>query len=220
MASLKPLVLHGHDSAPNPPKVAIILKELNLPYEKVDYDFVQIKQEPFISLNPNGRMPALVDPNNNDITLFESGAIIDYLVATYDKSHTISYPPSDPKYHITRCWEHFQMSGQGPYFGQKVWFERNHPEKIESAIERYRNEMKRVTGVIDSHLKKGDNEYLTGDRVTYADLMFIPWIAIHPVFNPEVDLSEYEAYGAWVERLMKRPAVKTVVDVMLAGHKK
>ncbi len=79
-----------------------------------------IKQKPYTDVNPNGRVPSIKDPNTG-ITLWESGAIIDYLIDTYDKEGKLSYTEFPQKYE-QRCWEHFQMSGQGPYFGQLAWF--------------------------------------------------------------------------------------------------
>jgi glutathione S-transferase len=97
--------------------VAIILKELNIPYENKGIEFSDLKQEPFESLNPNGRVPAMEDPNTG-ITLFESGAIIEYLVETYDKENKLQpYTTAQEKY-LSKSWLHFQMSGQGPYFGK------------------------------------------------------------------------------------------------------
>jgi glutathione S-transferase len=84
--------------------------------------------EPFESLNPNGRVPAITDPNTS-LTLWESGAIVEYLLATYDPSQTLSYPSSPNKF-LTQSWLHFQTSGQGPYFGQRAWFVFYHPSII------------------------------------------------------------------------------------------
>ncbi|KAG5949633.1 hypothetical protein E4U53_005804 [Claviceps sorghi] len=205
MSSLKPLILYSHVGGPNPWKVAIILEELGLPYEARNLDFTSVKAEPFISLNPNGRVPGLEDPNTN-ISLWESGAIIDYLIDHYDTSHKLSYATSPEKYQ-TRVWEHFQMSGQGPYFGQLVWFSRYHPDKVPSAVTRYANEVKRVTGVIDAHLKKQKTEYLVGDKLTYADLMFVPWAVYIAKVDEDLHLEEYDAYSAWLKRLTDRPVV-------------
>jgi glutathione S-transferase len=97
------------------------------------------------------------------------------------------------------------MSGQGPYFGQKAWFERYHPEKVPSAIERYRNEIKRVIGVIDEHLRRQGTEYLVGDRATYADIMWIPWFHALGAIAPEIDTTQWEAYTAWYNKVVARP---------------
>ncbi|KAL6400032.1 glutathione-s-transferase theta, gst [Ilyonectria robusta] len=209
MSDMKTLILHSHANGPNPWKVALVLEELGLPYQNKWADFAQIKKEPFLSLNPNGRVPALEDPNTG-ISLWESGAIIDYLVDRYDKDEKLHYASLSEKY-MTRCWEHFQMSGQGPYFGQKAWFTVFHAEKIPSAIERYANEIKRVNGVINVHLEKQGTDYLVGDKITYADLMFIPWARMVPTIAPEVDSSGLDKYNAWLDRMCRRPAVVKVL---------
>lgn len=106
------------------------------------------------------------------------------------------------------------MSGQGPYFGQKSWFELFHPERIPSAIERYSNEVKRVIGVIDSHLVKQGTDYLVGDKCTYADLMFIPYFrALSNIMAPEIDQTQWEAHSAWLDRISNRPAAARVLAV-------
>lgn len=113
MSSLKPITLYSHAAGPNPWKVAIILEELGVPYHNV---FPKVKEEPFLSINPNGRVPAIEDPNTG-ITLWESGAIITYLIDNYDKDEKISYKSTPEKY-LSDQWLAFQISGQGPYFGQ------------------------------------------------------------------------------------------------------
>lgn len=115
MASLKPLIFYGSAHGPNPWKVVIILHELNLPFTTNYIRHDEVKQEPYTSLNPNGRVPALKDPNTG-IVIWESGAIIEYLVENYDVEHKISHSESQKKWH-ERQFLHFQMSGQGPYFG-------------------------------------------------------------------------------------------------------
>jgi len=103
------------------------------------------------------------------------------------------------------------MSGQGPYFGQKNWFSMWHPERLPSAIKRYSDETLRITGVIDAHLKKNNSEYLVGNKITYADLMFIVYYKIFPTFiAPEVDLDMFPYYTAWMNRMVARPAVAKV----------
>lgn len=108
----------------------------------MDVDSAVIKQEPFISLNPNGRVPVIKDPNTG-ITLWESGAIVEYLVETYDKEKKMTFD-SFPEKYLLKQYLHFQMSGQGPYYGQLGWFSFFHPEKIESAISRYEEQTFRV----------------------------------------------------------------------------
>ena len=119
-----------------------------------------LKKPPFEKLNPNGRVPAIEDPNTG-IVLAESGAIIEYLQETYDKDNTLNYTSSPEKFQVKQ-WLHFQMSGQGPYFGQAMWFTKFHHEKLKSPQDRYLNEIKRVLSVLDRHLE--GKQYLVGDK--------------------------------------------------------
>lgn len=121
------------------------------------------------------------------------------------------------------------MSGQGPYFGQRVWFTRYHPEKIQSAQDRYSGEIRRVLEVLDKHLKTAGTEYLVGNKYTYADLSFIPWNMLLPfifedgsdAFHAQVE-KELPHYWAWWQRCFNRPAVQKMKkdrDAALAqGH--
>lgn len=99
---------------PNPMKVEAVLLELELPYEMKDFDMSVLHTPVYEKYNPNGRVPALIDPNNGDFTIWESGAIIEYLIDTYDQAGKISHPSGNEKY-LEKQWLHFQMSGQGPY---------------------------------------------------------------------------------------------------------
>lgn len=201
--SLKPIVLYGHATGPNPWKVVMTLEELNIPYNVKMVDFPDMKKEPFESVNPNGRVPAIEDPNTG-ITLWESGAILEYLVETYDKQHTISFASGSQDYFYAKQWLHFQMSGQGPYFGQAVWFTRFHHEKLESAKERYYKEINRVSGVLDKYL--AGKEYLVGNKFSYVDLAFVPWFEILPWL--EIDVSkDFPNLDAWLNRQKARPAI-------------
>lgn len=97
-----------------------MLEELEIPYEIVSFRFEEVKQQPFIDINPNGRVPAIVDPNHDDLVLWESGAIINYIVEQYDTEKRLTYESLKERHHANQ-WLHFQMSGQGPYFGQASW---------------------------------------------------------------------------------------------------
>ncbi|OOQ83833.1 putative glutathione S-transferase [Penicillium brasilianum] len=207
--SLQPIKLYGHGPGPNPWKVVMVFEELNIPYVSIAVDFAEMKKEPYVSVNPNGRVPAIEDPNTG-ITLWESGAILEYLVETYDKEHTISFDAGSKDYFLAKQWLHFQMSGQGPYFGQAVWFTRFHPEKIESAKERYVKEIRRVSGVLDKFL--ADKEYLVGDKFSFVDLAFIPWFFVVTLFD--IDLAkEFPNVEAWLNRQKARPAVEKALKL-------
>ncbi|PWY90668.1 glutathione S-transferase [Aspergillus heteromorphus CBS 117.55] len=209
--SLKPIILHGSLIGANPWKVAMIINELEVPYEINSFPFSEIKKEPYISLNPNGRTPAIEDPNTG-IILWESGAIIEYLVETYDKEHKISFQAGTPEYYHAKQYLYFQVSGQGPYFGQSIWFREFHPEKIASAQERYKNEALRVSGVLNGILK--DREYLVGGKYTYADGSFVAWYeAWGRIVGDGVDMEqEFPNLHAWLKRLRERPAIVKAIQ--------
>lgn len=200
----------------------MILSELSIPYETTYLDFPSIKREPYTHLNPNGRVPAIHDANTG-ITLWESGAIVDYLIATYDtQHHKLSFPAGSPEDWHCKQWLAFQISGQGPYYGQGVYF--SVYEDVPVARERFLKEIERTIGVLDSWLKGEEGgvarEFLVGGRVTYADVAFVPWAAlVEMVFGLKGDEGKerfellrerFPDYWAWIERVMARDEVKKV----------
>ncbi|CAL5867863.1 uncharacterized protein PFLUO_LOCUS2084 [Penicillium psychrofluorescens] len=212
--SLKPLTLWtllGHAGTPNPWKVLMILEELKVPYEPKPVDLDDVKKEAYVSVNPNGRVPALEDPNTG-ITIWESGAILEYLVDTYDKQHTISFPAGSKEYYESKQWLYYQMSGQGPYFGQAVWFTIYHPEKLPSALERYVDEIRRVSGVLNRSLQ--NKEYLVGGKYSYVDAAFVPWFEVAALFwSTEMDLEKsFPHVNSWLNRIKARPAIAKTID--------
>ncbi|KAG9884465.1 glutathione S-transferase, partial [Aureobasidium melanogenum] len=223
--SLKPILIHGHAGGPNPWKVVLAMKELGLPYEHKLWDFPDLKKPEYEKLCVNGRTPTIEDPNTG-ITLWESGAIVEYLIEQYDKENKFTYTSSPEKY-LLKQWLHFQVSGQGPYFGQRVWFNIYHETKIDSAVERYSKEIKRVLTVLDKHLKQQGTEYLVGDKYTYADLSFIPWQMLLPfifgeqsdAFHAEVE-KELPHYWAWWQRISNRPATQEMKKEREANFQK
>ncbi|KAI0202744.1 glutathione S-transferase [Astrocystis sublimbata] len=216
MSNLQPLIVYSSGPAPNPYKVAFVLEELGLPWKFESLPMPDLKKEPFTNLNPNGRVPTLVDPNK-DMTIWESGAIVDYLIEEYDNEAKLHYSTLKEK-NATRSWQYFQVSGQGPYFGQLGWFTNHHSEKIPSAIERYTDEVKRIIGVMDGHLAKNGTDFLVGDKATYADLMFIPYfksvgMGKLTLMAKDVDTTQWAHYTAWMKRLHERPAVAKVAKI-------
>ncbi|GJE90957.1 glutathione S-transferase [Phanerochaete sordida] len=210
MSHGKQFTLYSHKGGPNGWKVAFVLEELGLTYESVYLEFSKNEQKApeFLKLCPNGRIPALVDHKNGDFVVWESNAIIQYIVDKYDTEHKISVAPGTDEYYTQLQWLYFQASGQGPYFGQAGWFMFYHQEKLPSAIERYRAEIKRVLGVLESVLSK--QEYLVANRVTIADLSFVPWnIAAATRLLENFDFEkEFPATAKWHKALFERPAVK------------
>lgn len=211
--SLEPITIYGKHG-PNPPKVRMLCEELDLPYNLQDTQFTDLKKPEFLAINPNGRMPAIHDPNT-DLRLWESGAILEYLVEKYDTEHRISFPAGSHEAQHAHQWLFFQVSGQGPYYGQAVWFTKYHSEQIESAKERYYKEIERVTSVLDGHLQKQDKgtdgPWLVGGKFSYADLSFVPWQVMAGVLGDKIDVKKYTAVSDWLERLKKREAIGKVV---------
>ena len=224
-SQLKPIKVWGKQG-PNPPKVAILLAELGLPQEIIAYPISDVKKPEYLAINPNGRLPAMYDPNT-DITLWESGAIVEYLIEKYDTKHHISFAPGTRESYEAKQWLHFQVSGQGPYYGQAAWFKLYHPEQVPSAFDRYVNEMKRVTGVLEGYLAQqkekygadSDGPWLVGNKLSYADIAFIPWQILAGRFyrKDQFDEDDYPLVKEWLGKMTSRPLVKQVVDPAF-GH--
>lgn len=161
----------------------------------------------------HSRVPAIQDPNT-DVTLWESGAIIEYLIETYDKAKQLTYDTVPEKFQLKQ-WLFFQASGQGPYFGQAIWFERYHQEKLPSAQQRYKDQVLRVYDVLNRALEGRD--YLVGDKCTYADISFIAWDhRFQVVFKNEFAIEKlekkYPNYVRWHKTVAARKAVKEVLE--------
>ncbi|KAH0551430.1 hypothetical protein GP486_007356 [Trichoglossum hirsutum] len=195
---------------PNGIKIAIALEELGLPYKvhTIALSKGEQKEPWFLDINPNGRIPALTDsfPDGRSIRLFESGSILQYLVEQYDPDHKISYPRGSRETYEVNNWLFFQNAGVGPMQGQANHFARYAPEKIPYAISRYQNETKRLYGILDKHLAESKSEYLVGDRCTIADITHWGWVAGSGWAG--IELSQFPALKAWMERMLARPGVE------------
>lgn len=217
-SQLKPIKLWGA-GGPNPPKVAIVLEELGVPYEVDPVPFTDTRRPEYLAINPNGRLPSIHD-SNTSLTLWESGAILEYLVEQYDTQHNISFALGTTESYHAKQWLFFQVSGQGPYYGQAAWFKRSHPEQLPSALERYVKETNRHAGVVEGWLAKqkekhgsGDGPWLIGDKCSFADLAFIPWHKImigYILSKEEFDEDNYPNMKDWIDRMCLRESVKTV----------
>lgn len=116
------------------------------------------------------------------------------------------------EFYHARQWLYYQVTGQGPYYGQAVWFKRYHAERMDSAVERYVNEIKRVSKALDRWLE--DKEWLVGDRISYADLAFVPWQnGAQSVWSDErYDEKKFPHMTAWLKRMAERPKVKELIE--------
>ncbi len=188
-------------ATPNGYKASIALEELELPYtvHPLDLGKLEQKEEAFLELNPNGRIPVIVDRENDDLVVFESGAILLYLA-----ERTGRLIPADPTARSQVIqWLMFQMGGIGPMQGQANVFYRYAPEPIPYAIERYQKETRRLYEVLERRLAGRD--YLVGDY-SIADIASFTWVRAHEWSG--VSLDGLGRVARWLERIEARPAVQ------------
>lgn len=237
---LEGFTLFSHRSAPNGFKVAIVLSELNLDYNTIFLDFNNGEQRApeFVSINPNARVPALIDHNVDNLSIWESGSIILYLVNKMLKEFGECSLWSDnlsDQSQIT-SWVFFQTSGHAPMIGQALHFRYFHSQQVPSAVERYTDEVRRVYGVVEMALAERrealimelDTEnaaaysagttplsqsrffdypvWLVGERITIADLAFVPWNNVVDRIGIDIKVELPEVYK-WTKHMMRRPAV-------------
>lgn len=188
-------------STPNGIKVSIALEELKLPYTVTPIslsDRVQ-KEDWFLKINPNGRIPAIIDHDNDEFAVFESGAILIYLAHTAG-----SLLPTDLKGEsLVMQWLMFQMGGLGPMMGQANVFFRYAEQKIPYAINRYQREVRRLLKVLDHRL--GEEEYLAGEY-SIADIANWSWARSYKWSGVEID--GFDNLRRWLDAIAARPAVE------------
>ena len=188
-------------ATPNGHKVSIALEELALPYslKVLDLSKGEQKTPAFLAINPNGRIPAIVDRDEGDFAVFESGACLMYLA---EKTGQLLPTEFKARSRVIQ-WLMFQMGGIGPMMGQANVFYRYFPEKIQPAIDRYQGESKRLFRVLDGHLK--DHEFLAGDY-SIADIAHFAWVRTHRWSGVEVD--DLPHLQRWLDAIRARPAVE------------
>jgi GSH-dependent disulfide-bond oxidoreductase len=188
-------------ATPNGWKVSIALEELGLPYtvRPIALGKLEQKEEWFLEINPNGRIPAIIDHGNGDFAVFESGAILIYLAEKTGK-----LLPTEPKSRSRVLqWLMFQMGGVGPMMGQANVFFRYAPEKIPYAIDRYQRESRRLFEVLERQLKNGT--YIAGEEYSIADIALHSWVAGHEWSGVSID--GLPALKRWLDLVGARPAV-------------
>jgi glutathione S-transferase/GST-like protein len=188
-------------ATPNGYKISIALEELALPYDLrvLEFSKQEQKEDWYVALNPNGRIPTIVDHDADDFVVFESGAILIYLA---EKTGRLLPVDTKGRSRVLQ-WLMFQMSGVGPMMGQANVFFRYLPEKIPLAIDRYQGEVRRLFGVLDRQL--ANNEYIAGEY-SIADIAHWPWIYSHSWSG--VPLDDFSHLRRWSEQVGARSAVK------------
>jgi GST-like protein len=193
-------------ATPNGWKISTTLEELGLPYtmHPINITKGEQKQPEYLRINPNGRIPAIVDREEDNFAVFESGAIMLYLA-----EKTGRLMPTDRKGRSRVIqWLMFQMSGVGPMQGQAHVFLRYFPEKIPAAIQRYQNETRRLYTVLDTRLQ--ESEYLAGDY-SIADIAAWAWVRAHPWAG--VTLDGLPQLQRWLTAIEQRPAAQRGVKI-------
>ena len=202
-------------ATPNGVKVHIMLEEVQLPYRvhAIDIGAGDQFDPEYLKLNPNNKIPTIVDdesPDRKPFAVFESGAILLYLA---EKTGQL-LPATQRARHTVIQWLMFQMGSIGPMLGQTHHFRQYAPEKIPYAIDRYTNETRRLYGVLDKRL--GEEEYLAGDY-SIADIATWPWIRLYE--RQGQDLADFPNVKRWHEAIEARPAAKKGVE-LLSGDRK
>ncbi len=194
---------------PNGHKISIMLEELRVPYSVKYVDIGKGEQfEPsFLKISPNNRMPAIIDPEGpggKPISVFESGAILQYLGRKFGRF----YPADERLRTEIDQWLFWQMGGLGPMAGQAHHFRQYAPEKVPYAIDRYTKEVNRLYGVLNERL--ADCEYLAGDY-SIADIASFPWTRSYE--KQGQDLNDFPNMKRWFEAVAARPAVQRGLEV-------
>lgn len=190
-------------------KPVIFLEEAEVEYDLTYIDFSKKEQKSdwYMKLNPNGRIPTIIDRGNKDFAVFESGAILWYLAEKYQR-----FLPQDQKTRSqTLQWLMFQMGGIGPMMGQAMYFQRiAEPQghRDEFAIERYVNESRRLLEVLDKQLE--DQAFLIGDEFTIADIATYPWARAY--YWAKVSVDGLNNLKAWFDRIDERPATQRALE--------
>lgn len=201
-----PLTLYASPS-PAASCVPVALEELDLQYNVKTLNMKEREQksEWYLKINPNGRLPALIDHSKEDFVVWESSAILLYIAQHYDTEGKISYDPiKEPKLYSEQLqWIFFSHGGLAPMEGQAGHFLRLAPEDIPYAIKRYQDETRRLYSVLEERLK--GREWLVGPHYSLADIKAFPWIRT-ALFSVEIDVGkEYPNLHNWLRRILDRP---------------
>lgn len=202
----QPDILLYTAATPNGWKIAVMLEELGVPYDVVSVNLSakEQKREAYLSINPNGRIPAIVDRSNANFAVFESGAILIYLARKYGRFLPTTF---NEESRVVQ-WLMFQMAGVGPMMGQANVFYRYMPEKIPVAIQRYQSECRRLFEVLDRQLQ--GREFIC-DEFSIADIAHWCWIRIHEWGG--IDVAGLDNLMGWAARMAARPGCDRGIKV-------
>ncbi|MEG1092363.1 MAG: glutathione S-transferase N-terminal domain-containing protein [Acinetobacter sp.] len=197
---------------PNGHKISIALEEMGLEYQIIPINILENDQfqSDFLAISPNNKIPAIVDqdgPHGRAISIFESGAILQYL----GRKTGLFYPTDEVKRIQVEQWLMWQMGGLGPMLGQNHHFSRFAPERIAYATERYVNESKRLYGVLNKQLV--GQEYVAGEY-SIADMAIFPWLLRHDW--QQITLEDYPEVSKYIDRLNARPAVQKALAIQVS----
>ena len=190
------------DSTPNGFKISIALEELGASYDfkNVDFSIEEQKKPSFLAINPNGKIPVLIDKSAEDFILFESGAILQYLA----EKHGALLPLASKAKSETLQWLTWQMAGLGPMFGQFLVFAVPFENRLPEATARYEKETKRLLGILNNQLAK--NEFVAAGQHTIADIACYPWVAM--MARAQWPMEEFPHLERWFENLSERDGYK------------
>lgn len=213
MESVKFMIDLYYWGTPNGHKISIALEEMGLDYQIFPINILKDDQfQPeFLKISPNNKIPAIVDrdgPRGESISIFESGAILQYL----GRKTGLFYPSDEVERVEVEQWLMWQMGGFGPMLGQNHHFGRFAPERIAYATERYVNETKRLYQVLNTQLT--GRKYVAGEY-SIADMAILPWILRHEW--QQIDLADYPHVQDYVTRLTARPAVQRALSIQVSA---
>ena len=208
----------------------------SVPYRvhKPDTDKNALKEDWFLALNPNGRVPVLTDihPDGRMVRLFETGSIVQYLINTYDTDHCVSYPKGSHEAIEVNNWLFLIKTGVVPNHGEAEHFTRRASQKHQNSVDRYRNETLRLYFILEEHLAKAKTSYVVGEKwcvslpdvdrsagvnkltlacSTIADIALFPWVA--DVGSVEIDIEKFPSLTTWQNHMMQRTAVERGIRV-------
>ena len=199
-------------------KLPILMEEMGVPYDWALVDFAKNEQKSpeFLAINPNGRIPALIDRQAN-VTVAESGAILEYLCETVSSPLLPSKDADLQKHLLCKQWLYWQVSGQGPMLGQSMYFNRLaavQGHRDEFAIARFGNEAQRCLQMMNDQLKQSGGPFLLGQDITVADVACFPYAA--SAYWACVDVAEMPHLQKWLDMLHQRPSFRTGLTIPFA----